>query len=123
MQLPNVGAYPVLDTVDKVHMFSCMNMTVGQMTSRELLARFSDENDCKAFLEGKRWPDGVIKCPRCGGKAFKVTSRPFHYVCKSGAESLDKRTGEVSICGKNGYRFSVLTRTVFENTIEVRIIY
>ena len=93
-----------------------MNMTAGQMTWRELLARFSDEADCKAFLEGKRWPDGVIKCPRCAGKAFKVTSRPFHYVCKSGAESLDKRTGEVSVCGKNGYRFSVLTRTIFENT-------
>jgi transposase-like protein len=99
-----------------VHIFSYMNMTAGQMTFRELLARFSDEADCKAFLEHKRWPDGAIKCPRCGGKAFKVTSRPFHYVCKSGAETLDKRTGELMVCSKNGYRFSVITRTVFENT-------
>src|ERR1700731_4324764 len=93
-----------------------MNMTAHQMTFRELLARFSDEKDCKAFLEFKRWPTGVVTCPRCSGKAFKLGSRPFHYVCKSGAESLDKRTGEVSVCGKNGYRFSVLTRTIFENT-------
>jgi hypothetical protein len=93
-----------------------MNMTSHQMTFRELLARFSTEDDCRAFLEAKRWPDGVIKCPRCGGKAFKLGSRPFHYVCKSGAESMDKRTGEVLKCSKNGYRFSVLTRTIFENT-------
>ena len=91
-------------------------MTAHQLTFRELLARFSDEKDCKAFLEFKRWPDGVIKCPRCSGKAFKLASRPFHYVCKSGAQHIDKRTGEVLTCSKNGYRFSVLTRTVFENT-------
>jgi transposase-like protein len=93
-----------------------MNMTAHQMTFRELLARFSDEKDCKAFLEYKRWPTGIVTCPRCSGKAFKLSARPFHYVCKSGAESLDKRTGEVSVCSKNGYRFSVLTRTIFENT-------
>jgi transposase-like protein len=86
------------------------------MTFRELLDRFSTEGDCRTFLEGKRWPDGVIKCPRCGSKAFKLPSRPFHYVCKSGAETLDKRTGELMVCSKNGYRFSVITRTVFENT-------
>jgi transposase-like protein len=93
-----------------------MNMTARQMTFRELLDRFSTEDDCRKFLEGKRWPDGAVKCPRCGSKAFKLPSRPFHYVCKSGAETLDKRTGELMVCSKNGYRFSVITRTVFENT-------
>jgi ISXO2-like transposase domain/Transposase zinc-ribbon domain len=94
--------------------FILMNMTARQMTFRELLERFPDENTCKAFLEGKRWPDGLIKCPRCGGKAFKLPSRPFHYLCKSRAETLDKRTGQVVTC--SAYRFSVITRTVFENT-------
>jgi hypothetical protein len=94
-----------------------MNMTAHQMTFRELLERFSNEDDCKRFLESKRWPDGVIICPRCGGKAFKLPSKPFHYVCKSGLETVDKETGEVLTCHKkNGYRFSVITRTVFENT-------
>jgi ISXO2-like transposase domain/Transposase zinc-ribbon domain len=94
-----------------------MNMTAHQMTFRELLERFSDGDSCKRFLESKRWPDGVITCPRCGGKAFRLPSRPFHYVCKSGIETVDKETGEVVTCSKkNGYRFSVLTRTVFENT-------
>ncbi len=86
------------------------------MTLRELLVRFPDEASCKAFLEKKRWPDEP-KCPRCGGKAYKLKARPFHYLCKSGRESTVPETGEVVTCQKkNGYRFSVITRTVFENT-------
>src|SRR5216684_4359005 len=94
-----------------------MNMTAGQMTFAELLQRFPDEQACKTFLAHKRWPHGVIKCPRCGGKAYTLKARPFHYLCKSGAENVDKETGEATMCDKkNGYRFSVITRTVFENT-------
>ncbi|HKV55762.1 MAG TPA: IS1595 family transposase [Candidatus Binataceae bacterium] len=87
------------------------------MTFREMLARFPDERSCKAFLELRRWPDGVIKCPRCREKCYKLTARPFHYLCKSGKESKLAGTGETVTCHKkNGYRFSVITRTVFENT-------
>jgi hypothetical protein len=94
-----------------------MNMTAHQMTLRELLRRFPDDDACKRFLARKRWPDGVVKCPRCGSKAYTLKARPFHYLCKSGKESVDKETGLVSVCNKtNGYRFSVITRTVFENT-------
>jgi transposase-like protein len=87
------------------------------MELRELLARFSTDEACKQHLEQRRWPDGMVKCPRCGGKAYRLKARPFHYLCKSGKESVDKETGLVSTCHKqNGYRFSVITRTVFENT-------
>src|SRR5437588_5519447 len=91
--------------------------TAKQMTFAELLKRFPDEASCKAFLAKKRWPDGVIKCPRCGEKAYTLKARPFHYLCKSGKQSAMPETGEVVTCHKkNGYRFSVITRTVFENT-------
>jgi len=87
------------------------------MTLRELMVRFPDEATCKAFLEKKRWPDGEPKCPRCGGKAYTLKARPFHYLCKSGKQSTVPETDEVVMCQKkNGYRFSVITRTVFENT-------
>jgi hypothetical protein len=87
------------------------------MTLRELLTRFSDEKSCKTFLESKRWPDGIVKCTRCGEKAYTLKARPFHYLCKSGKQSPAPETGEVVTCHKqNGYRFSVITRTVFENT-------
>lgn len=72
------------------------------MKFNELLARFQTEDACKEFLVARRWPDG-IHCPRCGNaKVWAVKSRPFHWLCKG--------------CNKNGYRFSVITKTIFENT-------
>jgi len=92
-------------------------MNTKQLTLGESLRKFPDNESCKTFLEKKRWPDGVIKCPRCGSKAYRLPSKPFYYLCKSGAEVVDKETGETTICHKrNGYRFSVISRTVFENT-------
>jgi len=92
-------------------------MNKKAMTLRELLSRFPDNDSCKAFLEKKRWPDGVVKCPRCGEKAYRLAARPFYYLCKSGKQSVNKETGEVLTCQKkNGYRFSVISRTVFENS-------
>jgi transposase-like protein len=92
-------------------------MNTKQLTLGEALRRFPDNESCKAFLERRRWPDGVIKCPRCGAKSYRLPSKPFYYLCKSGAETVDKETGEVTVCHKrNGYRFSVISRTVFENT-------
>ena len=69
------------------------------------------------LLVSLRWPDGV-RCPRCGNdKVFKVKHRAWNWVCKSGKESVNEQTGLVSVCNKkNGYRFSALVGTVFENT-------
>jgi transposase-like protein len=92
-------------------------MNTKQLTLGQFLKKFPDNESCKAFLERKRWPDGVIKCPRCGSKAYRLPSKPFYYLCKSGAQTVDKQTGEVLTChNRNGYRFSVISRTVFENT-------
>lgn len=65
--------------------------------------QYATEDDCKALLQQLRWPDGKIHCPRCGLslKVYK-TSETFRWKCKH--------------CNPNGYRFSVLTGTVFENT-------
>ncbi len=75
------------------------------MTLTQLMASFSTEEACKQFLQGERWPNGV-QCPRChSAKVYALKSRPFHWVCKN--------TG----CGgRNGYRFSLITKTIFENT-------
>src|SRR5713226_9310498 len=92
-------------------------MNTKALTFAECLSRFPNNDACKAFLEKKRWPDDVLKCPRCGSKAYRLAARPFYYLCKSGAETVDKQTGEVMICHKrNGYRFSVITGTIFEDT-------
>lgn len=68
--------------------------------------RFSDETACKQYLADKRWPDGV-RCPRCNRKegVYALKARPFHWACKN------KDCG-----GRNGYRFSVITHTIFQDT-------
>jgi hypothetical protein len=79
--------------------------------------QFGTEEQCRAFLVKMRWPDGV-RCPRCKSeKVFALPARPYHWVCKSGAETVDQQTGEAVTCHKrNGYRFSVITRTIFQDT-------
>jgi len=75
------------------------------MTLTQLMTHFSTEEACKTYLLQKRWPDGV-RCPRCkSDKVYTLKARPFHWVCKG------KTCG-----GRNGYRFSVISQTVFENT-------
>lgn len=80
--------------------------------------QFSTDDACKAFLVAKRWPTGV-RCPRCksGERIYALKARPFHWVCKSGLTSTDVATGAPVTCNwKNGYRFSVLTHTIFQDT-------
>lgn len=75
------------------------------MTLAETMTRFSTEEACKQFLQQRRWPNGV-QCPRCNNeKVYALKARPFHWICKA------KTCG-----GRNGYRFSVITKTIFENT-------
>ncbi len=79
--------------------------TKPNQTLSQMMARFKDEDACKAFLQERRWPNGV-RCPRCNNeKVFQPKSRKFHWICKA------KNCG-----GRNGYRFSVITKTIFENT-------
>ena len=48
---------------------------------------------------------------------FAAKTRPYHWICKSGAQVMDRKTGEITECDKrNGYRFSVITGTIFEDT-------
>jgi transposase-like protein len=75
--------------------------TIQQMTFAQWEKAFPTEDHCRAYLKDNRWPEGV-SCPRCGHE--KVYAVAFHYrwVCKN--------------CSPNGYRFSVIAGTIFENT-------
>jgi transposase-like protein len=68
--------------------------------------QFPTDEACKTYLAQKRWPNGV-RCPRCGAseKVYALKARPFHWTCKN-----------AECGGRNGYRFSVLTRTIFQDT-------
>lgn len=68
--------------------------------------QFPTDDACKEYLVSKRWPDGV-RCPRCGARerVYALKARPFHWACKN-----------TDCGGRNGYRFSVLTATIFQDT-------
>jgi transposase-like protein len=75
---------------------------VHQMTIKELETQFPDEASCKAYLQAHRWPT-EISCPRCGNaKIYALEFKAFHWQCHN--------------CEPQGYRFSVLVGTIFENT-------
>lgn len=79
--------------------------TKPAITLAQLMKQFSTEEACKEHLKNLRWPHGV-ECPRCGNKkVYELKKRPFSWVCKA------KECG-----GPNGYRFSVIAKTIFENT-------
>jgi hypothetical protein len=75
---------------------------VHQLTIPQFEAMFPDEDACKAYLVARRWPEGV-RCPRCGNPAvYDLPSRKWHWQCEK--------------CAPDGYRFSHIAGTIFENT-------
>ena len=75
---------------------------VHQLTAAEFEAMFPDEDACRAYLQVRRWPEGV-HCPRCGNPAvYDLATRKWHWQCHQ--------------CASDGYRFSLLVGTIFENT-------
>jgi transposase-like protein len=77
------------------------------MTFQQLMARFPDEDACRKFLFERRWPDGVVHCPRCGKSetVYALKAFPWRWECSN----PECRSG-------NAYRFSLLVGTIFENT-------
>lgn len=71
------------------------------MRLAEFEALFNTDDKCLAFLVAKRWKDGVA-CPRCSNTKVHKLAKPWRWQCKA--------------CAKNGYRFSPLVGTIFENT-------
>lgn len=64
-----------------------------------LMSKFSDEEQCRAYLEYLRWPDGV-KCLLCDStKLSRIYTRPGMYACNA--------------CG---YQFSVKVNTIFHDS-------
>jgi len=86
-------------------------------TVSEFDKEFGTDQQCREFLVRMRWTDGV-RCPRCGNeKVFALKARPFNWVCKSGKPSIDRESRKTVICHKrNGYRFSVISGTIFQDT-------
>ena len=84
---------------------------MGMQTFEQFDRTFPTDDACKAYIVSKRWPDGV-RCPRCKRKEkVYALKQPFKWTCCN------------ADCGKRaGYRFSVTTHTIFEDTkVSLRI--
>ncbi len=75
--------------------------TTPSITQRYLDTFLHTDEQCMEFLVQQRWPEGV-RCPRCDSPKVHKLAKPFRWQCKQ--------------CAKNGYRFSPLVGTIFENT-------
>jgi hypothetical protein len=66
---------------------------------------FPTDEACKEFIVMQRWPDGV-SCPRCERKErIYGLKKPFTWTCCN-----------ADCGGRKGYRFSVTTGTIFQDT-------
>lgn len=75
---------------------------IHQLTLKQFEQAFPDEDACRDYLVSSRWPDGP-RCPRCGHLgAREVSTMEYKWVCYQ--------------CDTDGYRFSLLVGTIFENT-------
>jgi transposase-like protein len=75
---------------------------IQQMSFRDWEKAFPTEEACRDYLTRHRWPSGAVKCPRCGNAEVYHLAREHHWQCHK--------------CAPQGYRFSVLAGTIFENT-------
>jgi transposase-like protein len=56
----------------------------AQITSlQEAIVHFSNPDNCIAHLVAQRWPDGVVKCPTCGGEKVNYRAHRRTWTCSS----------------------------------------
>jgi len=74
----------------------------------DLTQHFGDEDQARAFLEKKRWPDGPV-CPHCGlvGEAYRLEPT------KKGKTHVRKGVWKCAGCRKE---FTVTVGTIFEDS-------
>lgn len=68
-----------------------------------LSSLFVDEDKARAFIECRRWPDGIPYCPHCGGEGYALTARPGSLwpgrkglkKCKSCRKQFTVRVGSI----------------------------
>src|ERR1039458_187501 len=73
----------------------------GIKTLQEAILHFSEFENCKAVLARLRWPDGVVRCPRCGSDHVVYLAKNRVWKCYGKHESP---------------KFSLKTGTIFEDS-------
>lgn len=70
-------------------------------TLREAVLYFAEYENCRKFMVELRWPDGVVRCPRCGSDHVKYLEKARAWKCYAKHEAA---------------KFTLKTGTVFEDS-------
>ncbi|HYL77783.1 MAG TPA: IS1595 family transposase [Bryobacteraceae bacterium] len=70
-------------------------------TLRDAIIWFADFDHCREFMIQLRWPDGVVKCPRCGSAKVLWVAKERVWKCYGKHDHL---------------KFSLRTNTIFEDS-------
>ena len=75
----------------------------------DVTRELATEEDCLAFIEKMRWPDGVVRCPTCGNDKISRTTRK--------TASKNKRTKLYQCLEKTcKQQFSATSGTIFNDS-------
>src|SRR5436190_736001 len=70
-------------------------------TLQEAIKFFSNPANVREYLTARRWPDGIVRCPRCGSDAVIFQEKYNRYQC---GKKHDRR------------QFTLKTGTIFEDS-------
>jgi len=92
------------------------------MNIREAHEKFATDEQCLQYIEKRRWPDGIVRCPTCGDKNVEKYERPETLTRKRRSKQRDPEKENKRlwfyICRNATCReqFSPTSGTVFHNT-------
>jgi transposase-like protein len=52
-------------------------------TLRDAITFFADTENCREFMVGVRWPDGIVRCPQCDSDRILYLENAKVYYCKA----------------------------------------
>src|SRR6267143_2557323 len=70
-------------------------------TSQEAVIHYADFENCKTFMVELRWPDGKVRCPRCGSENVEYLPNARLFKCYEKHERV---------------KFSLKVGTIFEDS-------
>src|SRR5258708_5807865 len=70
-------------------------------TLTEAVVYFTDPDNCLTYLTARRWPDGIVVCPRCGSKDVGFVASRRVWQCKTRHDRA---------------QFSIKVGTIFEDS-------
>jgi transposase-like protein len=82
-----------------------MDNVTGPQTLQEAIVFYSDPANCEKAMIAFRWPDGKVKCPRCGSENVDYLPNAHLWKCyEKGEKQHDK------------VKFSLKVGTIFEDS-------